>query len=59
MAKTVKITVTLTENQVYAIIRDLEFEMVDRGESTAYEEKIVELLKSKLREQFSRERVVA
>lgn len=35
------ITVKLTEDQVYAIIRDLEFEMIDRTGSIAFEKRIV------------------
>lgn len=35
-----RITVTLTEDQIYAIIRDLECEMIDR-DGTEFEQRIV------------------
>lgn len=38
------ITVKLTEDQTCAIIRDLEYEMIDRNESTAFEQRIVNKL---------------
>ena len=44
------ITVKLTEDQVYAIIRDLEYEMIDR-DSTYYEQRIVTKLRKALQEQ--------
>jgi hypothetical protein len=42
------ITVKLTEDQVRAIIRDLENEMVDRFGGTYYEERIVTKLRKAL-----------
>lgn len=39
--KTKYITIKLTVDQVYAIIRDLENEMVDRVGGVAYEQRIV------------------
>lgn len=44
------ITVKLTVDQAYAIIRDLEMEMIDRTGSTAFEQRIIGKLNKALAE---------
>lgn len=43
-----KITVELTEDQIHAIIRDMEFEMIDADWSVAFEKRIVAKLRKSL-----------